>query len=150
MRKTTILITFMLVVMAIVPCLAQERSTVSFGYDANGNRTMRSLQFKKTEENGKSVEDESEFLAEAKDVFDTMEVGLFPNPTSGRFTVSVNRDESATPLHIILSTQTGVVILDRTFNSEMEDIDLSGQPSGIYILRLSTSNESHVWKVVKN
>ena len=140
----------MLVVMTVVPCLAQERSTVSFGYDANGNRTMRSLQFKKTEENGKSVEDESEFLAEAKDVFDTMEVGLFPNPTSGRFTVSVNRDESATPLHIILSTQTGVVILDRTFNSEMEDIDLSGQPSGIYILRLSTSNESHVWKVVKN
>ena len=140
----------MLVVMAVVPCLAQERSTVSFGYDANGNRTMRSLQFKKTEENGKSVEDESEFLAEAKDVFDTMEVGLFPNPTSGRFTVSVNRDESAAPLHIILSTQTGAVILDRTLNSEMEDIDLSGQPSGIYILRLSTSNESHVWKVVKN
>lgn len=150
MKKTAILIIFMLVVMAVVPCLAQQRSTVSFSYDANGNRTMRSLQFKKTEENGKSVEDESEFLAEATDVFGAMEVGLFPNPTNGRFTVSVSRNESATPLHIILSTQTGAVILDKTLNSEMEDIDLSGQPSGIYILKLSTSNESHVWKVVKN
>lgn len=150
MKKTAILIIFMLVVMAVVPCLAQQRSTVSFSYDANGNRTMRSLQFKKTEENGKSVEDENEFLAEATDVFGAMEVSLFPNPTSGRFTVSVSRNESETPLRVILGTPTGAVILDKTLSGTMEDIDLSGRPAGIYILRLSTSNESHVWKVVKN
>lgn len=150
MKKTTIIMTIVLALMAFAPCFAQQRSTVSFGYDANGNRTMRSLQFKKTEENGKSVEDESEFLSEATDVFGAMEVSLFPNPTSGRFTVSVSRNESETPLRVILGTPTGAVILDKTLSGTMEDIDLSGRPAGIYILRLSTSNESHVWKVVKN
>ena len=149
MKKTTIIMTIVLALMAFAPCFAQQRSTVIFGYDANGNRTMRSLQFKKTEENGKSVEDESDFLSEATDVFGAMEVGLFPNPTSGRFMVSVSQNESGTPLHIILSTSTGAVILDKTLSGTMEDIDISGQPAGIYILRLNTSNESHVWKVVK-
>lgn len=147
LRKAILIV---MLAIAAAPCLAQQRGTVSFGYDENGNRVLRSLQFKKMEENGKTVDDKSEFLAEANDVFGAMEVGLYPNPTSGRFTVSVNRNnDSSMPLHIVLSTQAGAVLFDKTLDSDMEDIDLSGQPSGIYFLRLNTSNESHVWKVVK-
>lgn len=149
MKKATILITIMLAMLAVAPCFAQQMGTVQFTYDANGNRITREIMFQKMEENRKSADDENTSVSSANDIIDSMEVLLFPNPTSGRFSVSVKRSELNVPLRIVLSTSTGVILSDKTINNDLETFDLSGQASGIYYLRLTTHDESHVWKVVK-
>lgn len=149
MRKATILITIMLAMLAVAPCFAQERGTVTFGYDANGNRISREIFMKKVDENGKNVEADNGFLSEATDVISSVEVGLYPNPTTGKFNVSVKRDETNAPLHLILLTPTGVVLTDETLNSDFVELDLSGKAAGIYFLKLVANGESHTWKIVK-
>lgn len=149
MKKTTIIMTIVLALMAFAPCFAQQSGSVTFGYDANGNRISREISMKKVEENGKNVENDNRFLSEATDVISTLEVELYPNPTTGKFSVSMKCEETYEPLHLVLFTPTGVVLADETLNSDCVEFDLLGQASGVYFLKLVANGESHTWKIVK-
>jgi hypothetical protein len=75
---------------------------------------------------------------------------VFPNPGNGRFYVKPASQASwsfeSCELQVINST--GAVILTRSINESRSIlIDLSGQPEGIYIFRL-TSGESMVQKKI--
>ena len=48
-----------------------------------------------------------------------------------------------------LLTLTGSVMEERAVRSDREVLDLSGRPSGVYLLRLSSGGETHTWKVIK-
>lgn len=122
---------------------------VYFGYDANGNRINRDIYFGKTAENGRSLESEEELASVALDKINEMEVKLYPNPTQGHFSLSVNSVNNETTMHVILLTSTGEVLYNKTLCSTVEDIDLSDQPAGIYLLKLEVDNETQAWKVVK-
>lgn len=143
-----ILILFLTI--AVVPCLAQQRGTVIFTYDANGNRITRSFSMKKINENGKNVESENPTLAEATDIFSDMEVNLYPNPTKDVVFVSVPSSESQPKLKMKLVTSTGAVLHEKELIGTIESFDLSGLSGGCYFLELSTTAESHVWKIIKN
>ncbi|WP_373850726.1 T9SS type A sorting domain-containing protein [Bacteroides heparinolyticus] len=139
------------VLAAAAPCLAQQRGTVTFGYDADGNRISRNITFKKDSENGRSLSDS--LAAEqptASDSFDgRMRVTLYPNPTYGQFSVSVEDAGTDSPLRAVLSTATGTVITDRTISEGRTEFDLGGQAAGTYVLRLTAGKETHVWKVIR-
>lgn len=126
-------------------CNAQQTQTVTFAYDLDGNRTNRELLFGRMERNGESSE---EFLPTATDFFETIEVSLYPNPTNDKFFVELKGDTSekaeATLTHI-----SGVVLEKRILADSRELFDLSGLAPGIYLLKLTVDNETHVWKVIK-
>ncbi len=126
-----------------------QSAEVHFTYDACGNRILKSLQLKKTEENGKFVEDGNAFLDAAIDYIQETEVGLYPNPTNGKFTVTLSGNTCLT-LEATLTTETGVVIEHHRFSDSQHEFDLSAQPSGIYILKLILDNETRTWKIVKH
>lgn len=128
-------------------CWAQD-SMVGFSYDNCGNRIRRSLLFKKAEENGRNVEKENTLLSVVNDQWESFEISLYPNPTEGRFTVALsdNRDEK---MQAELSTLTGVIIETYVFNKTQHDFNLTGKPSGIYLLKLTIGDETMVWKIIK-
>lgn len=128
--------------------LKAQNATVHFSYDANGNRTTRYLTFQKVEENGKSAEADNEALASASDLIGTSQVSLYPNPTYGKFTVAM-KEMGDVCIHATLTTTTGTVIQQGKLTSLQSTFDLSGQPAGVYLLRLNTDEETHVWKIVK-
>ncbi len=144
--------TFRLFLMAgiiLAPLIGWTQSAeVHFTYDACGNRILKSLQLKRTEENGKYIEDENAFLDMATDYIQETEIGLFPNPTNGKFTVTLSGN-TCTTIEAILTTSTGVIIERHCFLDSQYEFDLSTQPSGIYILRLVYDNETRTWKIVK-
>ena len=79
-----------------------------------------------------------------------MAYAIYPNPTEGRLILVT---EGAVPPEgavATLLTLTGSVMEERMVRSNREELDLSGQPSGVYLLRLSYGNETHTWRVVKN
>ena len=126
--------------------------TVRFAYDACGNRVGRIIEFSRLEEDlsgraaggGETVE----WLPRLDDRFDGGAVSLFPNPTEGCFTLTLPGGDSARATATLL-TLSGTVLETRVMKGSAEVFDLSAQPAGLYLLRLSTEKETRTWKVVK-
>ncbi|MCQ2303221.1 MAG: T9SS type A sorting domain-containing protein [Bacteroidales bacterium] len=148
MNTKRINILLVLAMLCAAVSLKAQNATVHFNYDANGNRTMRYLTFQKVEENGKSTDADNEALPSAIDFIASSQVSLYPNPTYGKFTVALTEMGEMNIL-ATLSTTTGAVIQQCKLTDLQSTFDLSGQPAGVYLLRLSTDEETQVWKIVK-
>lgn len=154
---TKVLLT-LFTIFAIVPCLAQQRSTLSFTYDADGNRITRSIGMKRIDNNTKpnadiweqnGKEKDTDLLSSAVDSFDAMEVSLYPNPTQAIVNLTINNNESSAILRAMLTTSSGAILYNKKIEGLNERIDLTQYSPGIYYLRLTANEESHTWKIVK-
>lgn len=135
--------------MLLSPLLGGAQNTeVQFTYDACGNRIMRSLGFKKIEENGRNVEDRNALLSFATEQMCETKVGLYPNPTEGRFAVVLSKSPGV-PVEATLATASGVIIDRQQFSGLQHDFDLSSRSSGVYILKLILGDETRTWKIIK-
>ncbi len=147
-------ILLLLLAVAAVPCLAQQRGTVSFNYDENGNRTARTISFVKSRggsdtQGDPNAELATPMLASATDELAGLRLTLYPNPTEGRFSVGIAGMESGEHVRATVTTVTGEVLYDKIIAEQSTEFDLDGHPAGIYLLRLAVRSESQVWKVIK-
>lgn len=126
--------------------------TIRFAYDACGNRVGRTIEFSRLEEepSGRTAggDEAVEWLPRLDDRFGGGTVSLFPNPTEGRFTLTLPSGDN-THATATLLTLSGSVLETRALKGSAEVFDLSTQPAGLYLLRLSTEKETRTWKVVK-
>ena len=145
--KTHLAKTLFLLIASIVTlsCHAQE-NVVTFHYDANGNRIVRQIEIGRSMDD---IEKNHDISSPSYDAFETLFVTLYPNPTKGQFSITINGNIEETIFHAILTTATGAVLYDKTINDTTDCFDLTQQPAGIYLLRLTVNAESHVWRVIK-
>ena len=128
--------------------------TVSFGYDACGNRTSRTLEFSRMEapdssSDGTPLGNAQRWQASITDSFAGGEAMLFPTPTEGGFYLSLGGESLSNGIRATLCTPDGKVLEERTVTGATEEFDLTGRPAGIYLLRLTSKGEAKVWKVIK-
>ena len=147
-------ILLLLLAVAAVPCLAQQTGTVSFNYDANGNRTARTISFVESRggsdtQGDPNAELATPMLASATDELAGLRLTLYPNPTEGRFSVGVGNAVEGTRLQAVLYTSAGTVVSCQALSGERIDFDLSGHAAGIYVLRIEAGGEARIWKVIK-
>lgn len=130
-------------------CHAQD-VTVSFSYDACGNRTRRSVEFKKADDVGRSSEsdDTHGWLAKVEEELGGISFSLYPNPTDGKFSLAFS-GRLPSPLQTELCTSGGAVIERRQVKNLTEEFDLTGKSAGIYVLRLTSGKETQTWKIIK-
>ncbi|MBR4392358.1 MAG: T9SS type A sorting domain-containing protein [Bacteroidales bacterium] len=126
--------------------VAQNYGTVSFVYDANGNRISRTISFRNDTRNGTDLD--SSFLSSLTERFCGMEVSLYPNPTPDRFTLSIIEDD-VPEVHVFLFTIEGVLLDERTVRDSSVEFDLSGRSAGLYLMKLIVKGESKAWQVLK-
>ena len=80
-----------------------------------------------------------------------MQAGIYPNPTTGKFTVKIGaiQDEK---VEIFIRGTDGKVVVDRSFSttetSQDVDFDLSLLPNGIYYLHVHTTTANVVRPIV--
>jgi glucosylceramidase len=75
---------------------------------------------------------------------------VYPNPTTGPLTVQRNVIESGT---IDVYNMSGINYISKGFkknNSNDVNLDLSSLPSGLYIVRITTSTKIVTFEVIKN
>lgn len=119
----------------------RELVTVHFGYDACGNRISRTLEFMRM--------DDERSQASLCDSFAEGDAMLFPNPTEAGFVLSLTGTDIPQNTTATLCTIDGKVVEVRNVSNATEKFDLTGRPSGIYLLRLASEREAKVWKIIK-
>lgn len=148
-RWLTLLLPLAFIVASTKICYSQQQGDVTFSYDGNGNRILRSITFARMGGNGEKGDDKGSPVVSAKDAFANLEVSIYPNPTHDRVLLSVGDNRRETPVRARLATLAGATLWEGTVTCNVESIDLSGQASGVYLLELNAEGERHVWKVVK-
>ncbi len=79
------------------------------------------------------------------DIDKAVEATLFPNPTTGVFSVQVPAGISLLTIYNI----GGVAVLSQTLTTGTAEVDLSGFPSGIYLVYVRSGDKLYVNKVMK-
>ena len=118
---------------------AASNDSIVFSYDADGNRISRSITFKRIlnpDQNPSIVQ---------QTLYD-----LFPNPTSGQFSLILKDPSMTSKLHAALHTMTGTTIVESDIEGSAMTFDLSAHPSGIYLLEISGPDGHQSWKVIKH
>ena len=77
------------------------------------------------------------------------DIELYPNPTTGRINISIPEAMSNT-VNIEILTMSGIALINNEFiKTQLIDIDLSGYNSGLYLVRIVTNENTHIYKVIK-
>jgi len=143
-------ISALLLVAVLFGCLPGTAQTkvFEFTYDASGNRTKREfIQLK----SGSIPSDEglSQEQKIHEDILNGYGIKIYPNPTKGRVTVHIAGigDNKA---GIYLYNPQGRLIKSSVFTGPENMVDLSGQPPGLYILRIIVESKNSEWKIIKD
>lgn len=127
---------------------AKAQNTVSYTYDAAGNRITRQILLSQ-----RQVPEDSLRLEKSKevhtDVIAKKNVHIYPNPTQGVVKVEVIGLEKSERCQMAIYTSSGQQIASIRATSTASEFDLSSQPNGIYLLHISVSGSESTWKIIK-
>lgn len=150
MRKIT---TTLLLVVASIFATAQ---TVSYAYDNAGNRTERIINLSSGSPLTRRVDTTSiPRVAEEvppkfyQDKLDKSRIRLYPNPTKGALAVEFLQVEKDVKYQISVYNLQGRLVFQQNNAEAYTNVDLTSNPSGMYILRISSPTSHVEWKIVK-
>jgi hypothetical protein len=75
------------------------------------------------------------------------QVKLYPNPTTGKFTLTLNQNDSE-QTRVTVFNVTGRQILQETLTGNSLSLDLSSHPKGIYIVKINNGKKSFVERLI--
>lgn len=80
-----------------------------------------------------------------------LNVSIYPNPSTGEFTVSVN-DLNADKVTVSILTLAGQVVYNETFNAtsnSKKQININNQPKGVYFVQIIANDIRTVERIIK-
>jgi NMD protein affecting ribosome stability and mRNA decay len=138
---------FFLVLAGAVSGKAQ--TSYEFTYDDSGNRVTRAIISLKSatipgdtlvaRQNEKALEEQ---IGQRK-------IKIYPNPTKGQLKVEIPRTGEA-PASLRIYSMQGALLQKMAVTDEFTELDLSSQPAGMYILRISIGEQTSEWKILKD
>ncbi len=76
---------------------------------------------------------------------------LFPNPSTGRFTLLMKETDETSTINIEIFDMMGEKILQtQLFGQNQHEFDLTNSPKGIYILRILNGKQASIEKLIKH
>ena len=143
--RLKLLLMLMLFIGAATDAMSQMY-TVSFAYDANGNRISRTIRMS---EYYRGVSSDTTAVECLTDNISNCDVSIFPNPVKENVSLKLASYEDGKKITATLYSPLGICIEKKDICSDMTGFDLSALSSGIYILEFSDGNEKRTWKIIK-
>lgn len=136
----------MLVLISVLLCsITGFSQTVRYSYDAAGNRVLREIVLSRQ----KSVESENKSESPLEDKLSDKTVKIYPNPTKGELKIEiVNWDDECSGNVYVYSTN-GVLIKEYKLLDNMQIVDISAEPVGLYILKIDLNKNTSTWRIIK-
>ena len=78
-------------------------------------------------------------------IVSNLNTSISPNPSNGRFTISINENTSS---EIFVYNNLGQLIHQETLRSSSSQIDLSAHSKGIYFLKVQSVDKIYTEKIV--
>lgn len=151
--KTTILL--FLIAGCFLPEVGrpQTANNYAYGYDGSGNRTAREkvITLKSADLMADSLSNPSAKTADKEIFGDSVEkrqITIYPNPTKGIVNVEIGL-EGGDNARITVFDLRGRMLVGLKGIGRFTDIDLSNQPMGTYLMKISIGNKTTTWKIIK-
>ncbi len=128
-------------------------SQTTYLYDENGNRTARIIDLGKDLETianfNDSLQGEPEPPKPLQETMGEATVKIYPNPTQGLLILeSQGFDMDKLPEYEVY-TLSGSLLMRVEAMENRQQIDLSNEPAGIYLLRIKSGTLQREWKIIK-
>ena len=83
-----------------------------------------------------------------KNVTTSSQLSIFPNPSSGKFTIQTSAQQKNTGVDICNTV--GEIVYSATINGTQNNIDISTQPAGIYFVKINSADGLQTLKITIN
>lgn len=134
---------FLILLLSSSLAVNAQRS-MSFCYDDAGNRISRVMVLAKSSaKSNQAVSSQSLF-----DEVGGKQVQISPNTSTGHVLVEM-LGKSDCAVNLSVYNASGMQVYSQAMQHERLDVDLSNNPSGIYILTIEVDGERQSWKIVK-
>ena len=135
----------------LLPCFcpllhSQNQDTIAYRYDAAGNRISRTIVLS-TISAPAPLEEKPQVIY--TEVFADIQLKIYPNPTDGLVKVEIFNLPEGQTAQIWLYAMSGQLITSFNEVSKAVDINISGQPAGIYVMRIVAGKFRTEWKIIK-
>lgn len=126
--------------------VAYAQSPVSFAYDAAGNRVKREIILSRSMPSPDTPDENPE-----NTFFDTVDqrtvklTGISPNTVK----IEILGYESSDDAFAEVYTLGGVMLISQPVRDAVAEIDISAEPAGTYILKVSVNGQQTTWKIAK-
>lgn len=139
--------TWVLFLVALFPVVTSAQTMFEFTYNESGHRELREVILLKS---AAAIQDT--MISKQTEMPLAREIGLqelliYPNPTKGIVRIEIPLLDSEAFIRVYDSN--GKAIIQKTVNEPSSGINLSGEPSGIYILSIRIGSNKKEWKVIK-
>jgi hypothetical protein len=75
---------------------------------------------------------------------------IYPNPNEGKFTLEMMDSEQTADIRVEIYDMMGGGVMQNNLSGKIQyELDLSGKPAGIYLLRVIEGDEIGLWKVIR-
>ena len=133
----------LLIIPLVLGCLTVNAVKISYAYDASGNRIKREIVM------SPNKAPKSADIAEFTDILAEKTVRISPNPTKGDLKITVSNYEISDNVSVYLFSLSGQMITQLSFTEESASIDITGQPHGLYLMKVIINGKETIWKIIK-
>ncbi len=139
---------YLLFYLALLPVVCSAQGRIRYSYDASGNRIKREIVMSVP----KAMAKEQNFSQEDQNFSDMLRdhsIKIYPNPTEGVLKICISGLKETDKCLLEVYTLQGAQILTEIVKTDNIDINISDQPTGIYLLKITINNNSTTWKIIK-
>lgn len=126
--------------------LMSQSLSYEYAYDLAGNRTRRSV-VNLPKDNPRGEKGKGP-LSLTDELPDGNRMTLFPNPTKGVIRFEMNQPDAVLGLFRLFDIK-GTLLVEEFCESNVFDLDLSGRPSGVYLIEFRNKNSVYTNKIIK-
>ena len=140
MKRISLLLSLLL--LCGMGLMAQSLS-YEYDYDQAGNRIRRSVvTLTRGDQKGDAIPSFTDELPDGN------RMTLYPNPTKGVIRFEIGQPDGVLG-HYRLFDLKGTLLIEGVCESNAFDLDLSGQPNGVYLIEFQNKNKVYSNKIIK-
>ena len=141
---------FLLLFLAGIWGAPLHAQTVKYTYDHAGNRVSREKVINMSMLKSGGGETGTAEIPVFEDVLSELKITIYPNPTKGMLKVDISGGDIPVDAKVFIYSFSGALIRQLNGISESNTVDISQQPPGVYIMRISFGNgHDSSWKIIK-